>query len=101
MINALKVPARTIASNAGAEGAVIAGKLEDEPSPTVGYNAAEGRFEDMIKAGIVDPVKVVRTALVDAASVSSLITTSEAVIVEAPKESGAGGAPPMPDMGMY
>ena len=53
-----KVPARTIASNAGAEGAVIVGKLEDEANPCVGYNAADGRFEDMVKAGIVDPLKV-------------------------------------------
>jgi chaperonin GroEL len=98
--NALKVPMKTIASNAGVEGAVIVGKVEELTDPNMGYDAAAGAFTDMVKAGIIDPLKVVRTALVDAASVSSLITTSEAVVVEAPDEKKAG-APPMPDMGMY
>ncbi len=62
------------------------------------YGAADA-YVDMVKNGIIDPLKVVRTALTDAASVSSLITTSEAVIVEAPEDKKA--APPMPDMGMY
>jgi chaperonin GroEL len=97
--NALKVPMKTIASNAGVEGAVIIGKAEEQTDPNVGYDAATDEFTDMVKAGIIDPLKVVRTALVDAASVSSLITTSECVIVEAPEEKK--GAPPMPDMGMY
>lgn len=90
---------RTIASNAGVEGAVIIGKVEEEADPNVGYDAATDQFTDMVKAGIIDPLKVVRTALVDAASVSSLITTSECVIVEAPEDKKA--APAMPDMGMY
>lgn len=95
-----QVPMKTIASNAGVEGAVIIGKVEEQEDPNVGYDAAADSFTDMVKAGIIDPLKVVRTALVDAASVSSLITTSECVIVEAPEEKKAGG-PPMPDMGMY
>jgi hypothetical protein len=67
--------------------------------PQAGYDAAADAFTDMVKAGIIDPLKVVRTALVDAASVSSLITTSECVIVEAPEDKKP--AMPSPDMGMY
>lgn len=100
IINALKVPMRTIASNAGAEGAVVVGKVEEMADTQMGYNAATGQYEDMIKAGVVDPVKVVRTALLDAASVSSLITTSECVIVEAPKEDKMGGMGGMGGGGM-
>ncbi|KAJ9511320.1 hypothetical protein QJQ45_029754 [Haematococcus lacustris] len=99
--SALRVPMRTIANNAGVEGAVIVGKVLEMEDPAMGYDAASGQFCDMIKAGIIDPLKVVRTALVDAASVSSLITTSEAVIVEAPEEKkagGPGGYPQPPDM---
>jgi len=99
IMNALKVPMKTIANNAGVEGAVIIGKVEEHEDPNIGYDAASDQFTDMVKAGIIDPLKVVRTALVDAASVSSLITTSECVIVEAPEDKKA--APPMPDMGMY
>lgn len=96
--NALRVPMKTIASNAGVEGAVIVGKVLEMSDPSQGYNAATGTFGDMHKAGIIDPLKVVRTALVDAASVSSLITTSEAVIVEAPEERKAGSSVAPPDM---
>jgi chaperonin GroEL len=97
--NALKVPMKTIASNAGVEGAVIVGKVEEMPDFSAGYDAAGDVFTDMVKAGIIDPLKVVRTALVDAASVSSLITTSEAVVVDAPDDKKP--AMPAPDMGMY
>ncbi|KAG2426300.1 hypothetical protein HXX76_013057 [Chlamydomonas incerta] len=97
--NALRVPMKTIASNAGVEGAVIVGKVLEMAEPQMGYNAATGEFVDMIKGGIIDPLKVVRTALVDAASVSSLITTSECVVVEAPEDKKpAAGYPPAPDM---
>uniref|UniRef100_A0A1J3JN25 Chaperonin CPN60, mitochondrial n=1 Tax=Noccaea caerulescens TaxID=107243 RepID=A0A1J3JN25_NOCCA len=94
--NALKTPVYTIASNAGVEGAVIVGKLLEQDNPDLGYDAAKGEYVDMVKAGIIDPLKVIRTALVDAASVSSLLTTTEAVVVELPKdesesaEAGAG-----------
>mmetsp|Transcript_30882 Transcript_30882/g.49957 ORF Transcript_30882/g.49957 Transcript_30882/m.49957 type:complete len:588 (-) Transcript_30882:242-2005(-) len=96
IINAIKLPAVTIANNAGVEGAVIVGKLLEQSDPEVGYNAQDGKFENMFKAGIIDPTKVVRTALVDAASVASLMTTTEAMVVDLPdkKESmGMGGGP--------
>ncbi|XP_074561987.1 chaperonin CPN60-2, mitochondrial isoform X1 [Curcuma longa] len=96
--NALKAPAHTIASNAGVEGAVVVGKLLEQDNPDLGYDAAKGEYIDMVKSGIIDPLKVIRTALVDAASVSSLMTTTEAVVVELPKDekdvsamAGAGG----------
>ncbi|GAV63848.1 Cpn60_TCP1 domain-containing protein [Cephalotus follicularis] len=84
--NALKMPVHTIASNAGVEGAVVVGKLLEQDDPDLGYDAAKGEYIDMVKAGIIDPLKVIRTALVDAASVSSLMTTTEAVVVELPKD---------------
>jgi chaperonin GroEL len=102
---ALTHPTRTILNNAGEESSVIVGTLLSEPYSTPekfswGYDAAKGEYVDMIKAGIVDPLKVVRTALVDAAGVASLLTTSEACIVESPEESkAAGGMPGMGGMG--
>ncbi|XP_023004983.1 chaperonin CPN60-2, mitochondrial-like [Cucurbita maxima] len=92
--NALKMPIYTIASNAGVEGAVVAGKLLEQDNSDLGYDAAKGEYVDMIKAGIIDPLKVIRTALVDAASVSSLLTTTEAVVVEQAKD-GKEAAPSM------
>ncbi|KAK9831446.1 hypothetical protein WJX81_006066 [Elliptochloris bilobata] len=95
---ALKVPAKTIADNAGVEGAVIVGKLleksdEESLGGRLGYNAATGEFEDLVKAGVIDPLKVVRTALLDASSVSSLMMTSEAIICEAPEPPKPSGPP--------
>ncbi|KAG6475708.1 chaperonin CPN60-2, mitochondrial-like [Zingiber officinale] len=84
--NALKAPVYTIASNAGVEGAVVVGKLLEQNDLDLGYDAAKGEYVDMVKSGIIDPLKVIRTALVDAASVSSLMTTTEAVVVELPKD---------------
>ncbi|XP_073123373.1 chaperonin CPN60-2, mitochondrial [Henckelia pumila] len=84
--NALKMPVHTIAKNAGVEGAVVVGKLLEQDNPDLGYDAAKGEYVDMVKAGVIDPLKVIRTALVDAASVSSLMTTTEAIIVEQPTE---------------
>ncbi|KAM7462165.1 hypothetical protein LguiA_030286 [Lonicera macranthoides] len=84
--NALKTPVHTIASNAGVEGAVVVGKLLEQDNPDLGYDAAKGEYVDMVKAGIIDPLKVIKTALVDAASVASLLTTTEAVVVELPKD---------------
>ncbi|TVU48411.1 hypothetical protein EJB05_08047 [Eragrostis curvula] len=95
--NALKTPVHTIASNAGVEGAVIVGKLLEQENTDLGYDAAKGEYVDMVKAGIIDPLKVIRTALVDAASVSSLMTTTESIIVEIPKEESA--APAVGSMG--
>ncbi|KAL9406941.1 hypothetical protein Peur_003913 [Populus x canadensis] len=97
--NALKTPVHTIASNAGVEGAVVVGKLLEQDNPDLGYDAAKGEYVDMVKAGIIDPLKVIRTALVDAASVSSLMTTTEAVVTDLPKD--VKDAPAMgPGMGM-
>ncbi|KAJ9176535.1 hypothetical protein P3X46_011838 [Hevea brasiliensis] len=84
--NALKMPVHTIASNAGVEGAVVVGKLLEQDNPDLGYDAAKGEYVDMVKSGIIDPLKVIRTALVDAASVSSLMTTTEAIVAELPKD---------------
>jgi chaperonin GroEL len=89
---ALQEPVRQIANNAGAEGSVVVGKILENSSATFGYNAATGEYGDLVQLGVIDPVKVVRTALQDAASVASLLITTEALIVEAPKEA----APAMP-----
>ncbi|HTV67740.1 MAG TPA: chaperonin GroEL [Rhizobiaceae bacterium] len=86
---ALQAPARQIASNAGAEASIVAGKILDNKGATYGYNAQTGAYGDMIAMGIVDPVKVVRTALQDAASVAGLLVTTEAMIAEAPKKDAA------------
>ncbi|KAH9619522.1 hypothetical protein KSS87_015010 [Heliosperma pusillum] len=80
--NALKAPAYTIVKNAGGEAPFIVGKLLEQNDHNLGYDAAKGKYVDMVKAGIIDPVKVIRTALADAASVSSLLTTTEAAITE-------------------
>ncbi|XXG48380.1 hypothetical protein AAC387_Pa02g2849 [Persea americana] len=89
--NALKAPTATIAANAGVDGALVLGKLLEQDDLNLGYDAAKGEYVDMVKAGIIDPLKVVRTALVDAASVSLLLTTTEAVVVEIPE--GKSGPP--------
>ncbi|CAH8264644.1 unnamed protein product [Arabidopsis lyrata] len=102
--NALKTPVYTIASNAGVEGAVIVGKLLEQDNPDLGYDAAKGEYVDMVKSGIIDPLKVIRTALVDAASVSSLLTTTEAVVTEIPtkeKEASPGMDGGMGGMGAW
>ncbi|SFP32539.1 chaperonin GroEL [Mesorhizobium sp. NFR06] len=91
---ALQAPARQIAANAGAEASIVAGKILDNKGATFGYNAQTGEYGDMIAMGIVDPVKVVRTALQDAASVAGLLVTTEAMIAEAPKKESAGGGMP-------
>jgi chaperonin GroEL len=95
---ALQAPVRQISENAGADGAVIAGKILEGKNDTWGYNAQTGEFEDMVKAGIIDPTKVVRHALQDAASVAGLLITTEAMVAERPekKEAPAG----MPGGGM-
>jgi chaperonin GroEL len=95
---ALQAPARQIVTNAGDEASVIVGKILENKSQTYGYNAQTGEFGDMISNGIVDPTKVVRTALQDAASVAGLLVTTEAMIAEAPKKESA--APAMPGGGM-
>jgi chaperonin GroEL len=91
---ALQAPARQIASNAGAEASIVAGRILDNKGATYGFNAQTGEYGDMIAMGIVDPMKVVRTALQDAASVAGLLVTTEAMIAEAPKKEAAGGGMP-------
>ena len=91
---AIQEPVRQIAENAGVEGAVVVGKLLEEKSRTFGFNAQTGVFEDLVAAGIIDPTKVVRIALQDAASVAGLLITTEVMIAEKPAKGGG-----MPDMG--
>ncbi|TAN00234.1 MAG: chaperonin GroEL [Rhizobiaceae bacterium] len=95
---ALQAPARQIASNAGAEASIVVGKIFENKGTNYGYNAQSGEYGDLISLGIVDPVKVVRTALQDAASVAGLLVTTEAMIAEAPKKDSP--APAMPGGGM-
>jgi chaperonin GroEL len=97
---AIRRPLTTIASNAGVPGEVIVGKLLESSNPRWGYNAATGQYVDMISAGIIDPVKVVRTALQDASSVAALMTTSEVAVADLPEEKSAAAAPPMGAGGM-
>jgi len=92
---ALRAPARQIADNAGEDGAWIVGKLLESEEYSWGFNAATGEYQDLVKAGVIDPAKVVRTALQDAASVASLLITTEALVAELPKEDKAA---PMPAM---
>lgn len=94
---ALQEPARWIAANAGEEGSIVLDKIRNNKG-AYGFNAATGEFEDLIKAGIIDPTKVVRTALQNAASVAGLLLTTEATVAEKPEEKPA--TPPMPPGGM-
>ncbi len=94
---AISAPIKQIAQNAGHDGAVVAGNLLREDDETQGFNAATDTYENLVKAGVIDPTKVVRTALQDAASVAGLLITTEAAIVEKPEDKAA--APAMPDMG--
>ena len=95
---ALQTPLRQIAENAGEDGAVVAGKLLDLKDSTRGFDAQNGQYVNMVKAGIIDPTKVVRTALQDASSVAGLLITTEAMVAEVPEKTPApAGAPP--DMG--
>ncbi len=96
VLHALDAPARLIADNAGVEGAVVVQRLEQETGNT-GFNAATGEFTDLLAAGVIDPAKVTRAALQNAASIAALLLTTECLVADAPEEGGAGGG--MPDMG--
>merc|ERR1712176_419224 len=101
VMKALKAPLTTIASNAGEEGAVVCGELTKENVPVErGFDAQNGTYTDMFDAGIIDPTKVTRTGIVDAASVAGLLTTSEAVIADLPAKEGEGAPGGMPGGGM-
>jgi chaperonin GroEL len=100
---AVQTPLRQIAESAGEDGAVISGKILDRDEYNWGFDAQTGEFKDLVKAGIVDPTKVVRTALQDAASVAGLLVTTEAMVAEKPEKKapampGGGGMGGMGDM---
>ena len=88
---ALSAPCRQIAINAGADGSIVIGKLLEQKDMNFGYDAQNGTYVDLVKAGIIDPAKVVRTALQDAASVAGLLITTEAMVAEKPAKKSAGG----------
>ena len=97
---AIEAPLRQIAENAGVDGAVVAGKIRESSDPAFGFNAQTEEYGDMFAYGVIDPAKVVRTALEDAASIAGLLITTEAMVADKPAKEGAGGAPGgMPDMG--
>ena len=95
---ALEAPLRQIAENAGVDGAVVAGKIRESDDLSFGFNAQTEEYGDMFKYGVIDPAKVTRTALEDAASIAGLLITTEAMIADKPEPKGAA-APAMPDMG--
>jgi chaperonin GroEL len=98
---ALQAPIRQIAENAGEDGSIVAGKVAESKDEKMGFNAQTGEYVDMFKAGVIDPVKVVRVALQDAASIAGLLITTEAMVAERPepKSAAGGGAPDMGGMG--
>jgi chaperonin GroEL len=93
---ALEEPIRMIAQNAGAEGSIVVGKVRESKNKTFGFNASTGEFEDLVAAGVIDPTKVTRTALQNAASIAGLLLTTECVVVEKKEKEKA---PPMPGGG--
>jgi chaperonin GroEL len=95
---ALEAPLRQIAENAGVDGAVVAGKIRESDDLSFGFNAQTEEYGDMFNYGVIDPAKVTRTALEDAASIAGLLVTTEAMVADKPEPKGAA-APAMPDMG--
>ncbi|MBI2262441.1 MAG: chaperonin GroEL [Caulobacterales bacterium] len=96
---AIQAPIRQIVENAGVEGSIVVGKVLDNKSATYGFNAQTEEYGDLVAMGVIDPAKVVRTALQDAASVAGIMITTEAAVADAPKKASAGGAPDMGGMG--
>ena len=97
---AIEAPLRQIAENAGVDGAVVAGKIRESSDAAFGFNAQSEEYGDMFAYGVIDPAKVVRTAMEDASSIAGLLITTESMIADKPAKEGAGGAPGgMPDMG--
>ncbi len=96
---ALEAPLRQIAENSGVDGSVVAGKIRESDDNTFGFNAQSEEYGDMFKFGVIDPAKVVRTALQDAASIAGLLITTEAMVADKPAKEGAGAGGGMPDMG--
>ncbi len=97
VLKALEAPLRQIAENAGVEGSIVVGKVLENKDANYGFDAQNEIYTDLVKAGIIDPTKVVRTALQDAASVAGLLVTTEAMVAEMPKKEAP---PPMPGGGM-
>ncbi len=93
VLKALESPIRQIVDNSGVEGSIVVGKIIENKSQTYGFDAQKEQYVDMIEAGIVDPAKVVRTALQDAASVAGLLITTEAMVAEVPKDKPAPAMP--------
>jgi chaperonin GroEL len=99
---ALEEPIRMIAQNAGAEGSIVVGRVKESKEKNFGYNAATDNYEDLVRAGVIDPTKVTRTALQNAASIAGLLLTNECVVVEKKEDKPAPAAPPGGGMGgMY
>ncbi|UWR23141.1 chaperonin GroEL [Sulfitobacter sp. S190] len=96
---ALEAPLRQIAENSGVDGSVVAGKIRESDDLTFGFNAQTEEYGDMFKFGVIDPAKVCRTALQDAASIAGLLITTEAMVADLPAKEGAGAGAGMPDMG--
>ncbi|SEV94189.1 chaperonin GroEL [Cognatiyoonia koreensis] len=96
---AIEAPLRQIAENSGVDGSVVAGKIRESNDKSFGFNAQTEEYGDMFKFGVIDPAKVVRTALQDAASVAGLLITTEAMVADKPSKDGAGAGGGMPDMG--
>ena len=99
MRKAVQAPLRQIAANAGEDGAVIGGKVLENDTYAFGFDAQTGQYKDLVAAGIIDPTKVVRVALQNAASVAGLLITTEAMVAERPEKKSAGGGG-MPGGGM-
>ncbi len=93
VLKALEAPIRQIAENSGVEGSIVVGRILDNKSQTFGFNAQTEEYVDMLEAGIVDPAKVVRTALQDAASIAGLLITTEAMVAELPKKDSGPAMP--------
>jgi chaperonin GroEL len=96
---AIQAPIRQIVENAGVEGSIVVGKVLENNSVTFGFNAQTEEYGDLVAMGVIDPAKVVRTALQDAASVAGILITTEAAVADAPKKASGGGAPDMGGMG--
>ena len=97
---ALESPLRQIAENAGVDGSVVAGKVRESDDAAFGFNAQTETYENLVEAGVIDPTKVVRAALQNAASVASLLLTTEAAVAEKPEKKAGPAMPDMGDMGM-
>ncbi|MYK31933.1 MAG: chaperonin GroEL, partial [Boseongicola sp. SB0670_bin_30] len=97
--NALESPLRPIAEKAWVDGSVVAGKIRESKSAKFGFNAQTEEYGDLFSHGVIDPAKVVRTAVEDAASIAGLLITTEAMVAERPAKESPGGGGGMPDMG--